>query len=42
MVCGWGDWWMGLGCIIGVGWMSVVGCESGEKAMSCYVVRCYL
>ena len=25
MVCGWGDWWMGLGCVVGVvdvcGWV---------------------
>ena len=36
MVCGWG-WDASLGWL-----MSVVGCESGEKATSRYVVRCYL
>ena len=47
----WNRWlaWFVVGVIGGWGWdallgwlMSVVGCESGEKATSCYVVRCYL
>ena len=40
---GTGGWHGGWGWDALLGWlMSVVGCESGEKATSCYVVRCYL